>query len=188
MSGVAASGRHDVAEYFALAECGVISPDDHVELLDGLIVAMSPQAPLHAATVYHVEHLLLRKLAPHLLVRVQMPFVASATSAPEPDICVVSGPPQRYVDRHPSSAVLVVEVSDTTLIQDRITKASIYAAAAVPWYWIVNVREHCVECFTRPDAEARRYADLVRAAGATILPLPSLSTEIAADDLFPRTP
>ena len=65
-------------------------------------------------------------------VRVQLPLVTAPDSAPGPDVAVVPGRDAAYDQAHPASAILVVEVADTSLIQDRLTKASIYAAAGIP--------------------------------------------------------
>ena len=63
-----------------------------------------------------------------------------------------------YLERHPTRALLVVEVSDTSLQQDRLSKSRIYAGAGIPDYWIVNLRDDCVEVFRQPDATRRVYA------------------------------
>src|SRR5213594_4128821 len=95
--------RFTVERFFALVDEGMLQPDDRVELLEGVIVAMAPSN------------------APH----------ASATSR-------VPGTHEAYDDAHPRTALLVVEVADSSLAQERITKAAMYAAAAIPEYWIVN--------------------------------------------------
>jgi len=145
------------ARYFAMVDEGLIAPDDKVELLEGLIVAMSPQSPEHATTVWKTVHALERALAGRALVRCQVSFLASERSVPEPDVCVVEGSVDDYSRCHPRCALLMVEVAASTLAPDRLTKSRIYAAAAVPEYWIINVRDRVVEIYTQPDAAARIY-------------------------------
>jgi len=157
--------RVSPARYFELTECGIIAPDDRVELLDGLIVSMAAQSPPHASTVYHVEHTLLRKLGFDTVIRAQMTFLAGDESVPEPDLAVVPGTPEDYWERHPSKAHLIVEVAQSSVIQDRITKAAIYARAGIPCYWIVNVRDRCVEVFREPDRWKAEYGSVLRATG-----------------------
>ena len=177
---------YDVDSYFALVECGVIAPDDRVELLEGLIVSMAPPSPMHGAVVHHVEHLLSRRLGPDTLVRVHMTFLAGPRCVPEPDVAVVPGSNTDYLRRHPTAAALVVEVADSSLVQDRITKAAIYAGAGVPAYWIVNLRDNDVECFTEPDRAGRCYRKTLRARGATTLPIPAYPhLVIHAAEMFP---
>jgi len=157
--------RVSVSRYFELAKCGIISPDDRVELLEGLIVSIDAQSAPHASTVYRVEHLLNHRLGSGGVVRTQMAFLAGDASAPQPDVAVVPGSPDDYCERHPSKAHLIVEVAHSSVIQDRLTKAAIYARAAVPCYWIVNLRDRCVEVFGGLDRSKADYASVVRATG-----------------------
>lgn len=69
---------------------------------------------------------------------------------PEPDALVVRGVRGQFTDRHPTEAVLIVEVSDSTLTADKTTKASLYARAEIPEYWIVNLVDEQVEVLRRP--------------------------------------
>ena len=163
--------RLNVGEYFALVEEGRIGPDDRVELLEGIILSMIPQTPLHAAGVMCVEHVLREALPAAAILRVQMPFLASEISVAEPDVAVVAGNESDYIDRHPSSALLLVEVADSSAVQDRLTKAPIYAAAGIRDYWLVNLRDECVEVFSDPLPEERRYRRSEKSSGSGILTL-----------------
>ncbi|MFN2377935.1 MAG: Uma2 family endonuclease [Candidatus Binatia bacterium] len=162
-------GRYSVERYFEMAECGILAPDDRVELLEGLIVAMAPQSPSHVSAVHQVQHLLESRLPRGVVVRCQASFLAGASSVPEPDIAVVPGRAEDYWQRHPSEAHLIVEVALSSLIQDRLTKSAIYAAAGIPCYWIVNLRDNCIEVFGGPIPEQGRYGSAVRATGSDVL-------------------
>jgi Uma2 family endonuclease len=151
--------------YFEMMECGIISPDDRVELLDGLLVAIAPSTPPHDSTIHRVQYALLRKLGLDVLVRVQSSWIAGTASVPQPDIAVVPGDPDSYFERHPASAHLLVEVAQSSVLQERVTKASIYARAGVPCYWIINVRDRCVEAFRDPDRFKACYNETQRATG-----------------------
>jgi Uma2 family endonuclease len=74
-------------------------------------------------------------------------------SEPEPDVMIVRGHRRDYRDRHPGprDIVLVIEVSDTTLQRDRTLKKRIYARASIPVYWIINLPEQQIECYTHPS-------------------------------------
>ena len=89
-------------------------------------------------------------------MRVQLPLDLSANSQPEPDLAVVLRDPGHFKS-HPSQALLVVEVADSTLDYDRETKKHLYLGAGIPEYWIVNVRERTVEVY-REDGD-RVYAE-----------------------------
>ncbi|MGH2361962.1 MAG: Uma2 family endonuclease, partial [bacterium] len=86
------------------------------------------------------------------------------------------------------TALLIVEVADSSLIQDRLTKAAIYAAADVPEYWLVNLRDDCVEVSRSPSAHARQYAEsriARRGERITLVALPDAS--VLVDELLPGT-
>jgi len=123
--------RYTRERYFALVEEGLLRADDRVELLEGMIVATSPQNPRHASATTRVYDALREALGRRAVIRVQLPLIAGAYSVPEPDVAVVPGRPADYDDAHPTTALLVVEVADSSLVEDRLTKAAIYAAADI---------------------------------------------------------
>src|SRR5262249_27668440 len=86
-------------------------------------------------------------------VRVQS-AITTTDSEPEPDVAVVRGPARRYVRSHPRSKdiAVIVEVADTTLLEDRKDKGRVYARARIPIYWIVNLPGAKVEVYTQPMA------------------------------------
>ena len=184
-----AAARYTVERYFRLVDDGLIERDDRVELLEGVVVSMSPQNPPHATTVSKVARALAALVGERGAVRVQLPFLAGAASVPEPDVAVVPGSEDAYMTTHPTTALLVVEVADTSLAQDRLTKAAIYAAAGVPQYLLVNLRDDCVEVFRRPDPVARAFGDVGIARRGERVRLDALGAlEISVDALLPRPP
>jgi Uma2 family endonuclease len=179
------SVRYSAKEYFALVDEGLISPDERVELLDGLIVAMSPQNPAHAATTWRIQTRLTNCLDGRAMVRCQLPVIAGTYSVPEPDIAVVPLRDDEWQFEHPNICHLAVEVADSSLAQDRLTKSRIYAAAGVENYWIVNLRLRRVEWFAAPDSTARVYSSSGVAAGDEMLPPTVFELRLRAEDLFP---
>jgi Uma2 family endonuclease len=172
--------------YLGLVEGGVLGPDDRVELLEGVIVAIPPQNPQHAAAIGRVDDALRNAIGTRAVVSVQAPLVIGGYSVPEPDVAVVPGKRSDYDHAHPTTALLVVEVADTSVLQDRLTKAAIYAAAAIPEYWLVNLRDDCVEVFRAPESAASRYATTLiahRGERLDIVALPGAS--VAVGDLLP---
>jgi Uma2 family endonuclease len=125
---------------------------DHlrVELIGGEIVQMPPIGPEHGSTVDQTMQSLGRRLPtkPYYL-RVQNPL-RLGDSEPVPDIAIVPGKPSDYRTQHPTTALLVIEIADTSLEYDRTEKMSLYAAAGIPEYWIVNLVERCVEVYREP--------------------------------------
>jgi len=182
-------GHYTADQYFALAECGILSPDDRTELLDGLIVAMAPPTPLHCSVVNRVQVALQRKFGLDVNVRVQSTFVAGSASAPEPDLAVLPGTPEDYEQRHPAKAHLLVEVSLSSLVQDRLTKSAIYARAGVPCYWVVNLRDHCVEVYREPDRWNSVYSVIERKTGRDTLTVDAFpGVTFTAVELLPSRP
>ena len=178
--------RYTVERYLGLLDEGVLSPDDRVELLQGVIVAEPPSDPPHATGVNLAASVLTGAVGARAAVRVQVPLVVGRLSLPEPDVAVVPGHLRDYSTRHPTSALLVIEVADSSLVQDRLTKAAIYAAGGIPDYWIVNLRTRTVEVFRAPDPEAARYRQTTTAAAGTRLELVALpSVTVLVDDLLP---
>jgi Uma2 family endonuclease len=179
--------RCTVDRYFALAADGAIAPDDRVELLSGVIVAMSPQSARHAAAVTRARDALLAALAGRAVVREEKPLIVGTASVPEPDLAVV--PAETALDEaaHPTMALLVVEVAESSLAQDRLTKAAIYALAGIPEYWIVNLRDDRVEVLRRPG-DATWAERLVAPRGTTLTPVAFPDTTVQVDDLLPRPP
>ncbi len=133
-----------------MTEAGVLTPEDRVELIDGEILTVTPQSSAHATGVSLVHDALRVALGHDVHIRVQLPLALGADSEPEPDVAVVAGSIRDYREAHPHSALLVIEVADTTLAYDRDVKGSVYARAAVPEYWIVNLAASLVEVYRDP--------------------------------------
>jgi Uma2 family endonuclease len=176
-------------EYDRLAEAGILAPDERVELLEGEIVTMTPQHGPHAAAIGLAEAALRRAFGSAHWIRIQLPLIVDPDSEPEPDLAVVSGSPRQYVSEHPRTALLVVEIADSTLERDRMYKSPIYARAGIPEYWIVNLTERCLEVYRDPVAPPGRppsYRSSQKLSlSATIAPLAAASASVAVADLLP---
>jgi Uma2 family endonuclease len=177
-------------EYYRLGELGFFH-GQRVELIEGRLMVHSPQNALHADTLYSVHDLLRNVFGPGYCARCQLPLDLGQPTEPEPDVAVVVGPHQQYRNAHPTSAVLVVEVSDTTLSYDRDRKGSLYARAGIQGYWIVNVVDRQVEVYRDPQPDPTapsgyRYSSrTVLRPPATVNPLELPQTTIAVADLLP---
>ena len=182
----AAPARWTAEEYLALVDRGVLGPDDRVELLEGVIVSMAPHNVPHAAGVGRVENALHRAIGDRAVVRVQLSLPLGAHSVPEPDAMILPGPIENYDHAHPTTALLVVEVADSSLKQDRLTKRAIYAAAGILDYWIVNLPDACVEVRRTPEPETRRYKNVsIFRRGDTLEVAALPGVRIAVSDLLP---
>ena len=152
--------------YERAVEAGVFRPDERLELIEGEIICKMTMNTPHATGIRLLEKYLNRAFAEGFDVRSQLPFALNDRSEPEPDIAVVPGSPRDYELEHPAAAVLIVEVSDSTLAADRARKAELYARACIPEYWILNISERTLEVRRLPaqtlELSVRHAYQLVR--------------------------
>jgi Uma2 family endonuclease len=144
--------RMTLEQYEALVASGVFTKRDRFHLINGYLVAKMTQNPPHCVADQSRGKALDRTIPDGWHVRPAMPVrLPTQISEPEPDRCVVRGAIHDYLRRHPEPAdiALIVEVSDTSLAEDR-KMARVYAAAGIPIYWIVNLVHRQVEVYTNP--------------------------------------
>ena len=134
-------------EYDRLVDAGVFD-GERLELLWGLIVTMSPQGAPHAWVIQVLTQPFVERLGSQANLRVQLPLAVSEYSEPEPDLALVVRSDE-WRKRHPETALLVVEVSGSSLRVDR-KKTRLYAAAGCPETWVVDVEAGHVEVYTDP--------------------------------------
>jgi Uma2 family endonuclease len=136
---VAVDALHRISpdEYRRLIEAGVFDEDARIELIDGLLVDMSPKTRAHEnAIAWLNRHVVLNVDPGRYEVRVGAPLT-TGTSEPEPDLTVIPHSAPR--PHHPATASLVVEVAVSSRTRDLIDKPPIYAQAGVPVYWVVDL-------------------------------------------------
>jgi len=177
--------RITVDEYHRMIAAGILGEDERVQLVSGTLVAMTPQGGPHARVIQRLNRLLVRAVGDDLVVRPQLPLTLVDDSEPEPDLAVVRAGDAESRERHPRTALLVVEVAGESLPLDRQAKAVLYARAGIPEYWIVNLAESTVEVRREPDPASGFYRTKAIARGGDTLiaaSVPGLSVGVA--DLF----
>ena len=132
-------------QYDALVDTGLLEGEP-VELLEGVLVEVSPQGAEHVDAITLLNRWLVPRLPDPWLLRVQAPLAATDRSEPEPDLAVA----QRTVGHHPSTAALAIEVAVSSHRTNLLVKARIYAAAAVTEYWVIDVPAREVVVHTEP--------------------------------------
>ncbi len=147
--------RWSVEKYHEMIDAGILTDDDPVELLEGLLVYKMPKKPPHTLTTDLTRESLARLLPPGWHVKGEAP-ITTEDSEPEPDVTVIRGARRDYSERHPGPGdiALVIEVADTTLRRDRGLKKRLYARAGIPVYLIINLPERQIEVYTSPTGEA----------------------------------
>ena len=176
-------------EYYQMADLGWFQ-DQRVELIDGEIIEMPAQRNTHVVAVDMVQEALKAAFGKGSWVRMQAPLLLRSHSAPEPDAAVVQGSRSDFND-NPTTALLVVEVSDTALTYDAGLKANLYSAAGIAEYWIVNLVSRRLEVRRNPLSDetapfGHRYADLsLHQRGDSVTPLARPQSRVAVADLLP---
>lgn len=173
-----------VEAYDKAVEAGLFGPDDKVELLEGEVYKIAAMLPGHSTAVRKLTRLVGRQLDPALwAVGCQVPVRLSDRSEPEPDLWVAEGADDTYERRHPGPAdlVLVVEVADTSLAQDRQSKIPAYAGAGVPYAWLVSLPDKAITTYSGPVPAERRYehASVYHAGEKVTHPLTGFSVDLA---------
>jgi len=136
-------------DYYRLAELGVLREDERVELIEGEILQMAPIGPEHVAATHSLYDRLRRVFGKGYVVRMQSPL-SLGDSEPQPDLAVVAGSPSDFQHAHPTHAVLVIEVAQSSLPYDREVKSSLYARAGIPDYWVLDLENRRLEVYRDP--------------------------------------
>jgi Putative restriction endonuclease len=150
--------RFTVGEYYRMGETGVLGPEDRTELLEGEIFQMSGIRPRHLGCTNRINDAFTAAFRGRAVVSPQHPVRLDDYSEPQPDLALLAMREDFYSSKTPQAAdaVLVVEVSDTTLHFDSDVKLPLYAAARVPEVWIADLEAGVLRVFREPAG--RRYA------------------------------
>ena len=159
-------------------------------LIEGELIEMPNPGPVHNSALGLADYCFKAIFARGYWVRVQMPMVLGINTDPLPDLAVVAGDP-RTVVANPETARLVLEVSDSTLSYDRGEKASLYAAAGIADYWVVDVVNRQVLVHRDPKLNATAkygssYSSVTALSpGQSIAPLAAPQRAVDAGELLP---
>ncbi len=174
-----------VKDYEKMIDIGIFDEDDRVELLDGVIVEMSPKKTRHTIVNYLIGEFFQDNFRRQTIIRLQEPIILDDFSEPEPDAVLAKLPLLKYLDTHPTAAdiLLVVEVSDTTVGKDR-RKAFNYARAGIVQYLLFNLNTNEVEDYREPGADGYRSKQTYTVKdNFTLAAFPETIIEVSA--LFP---
>ncbi len=142
----------NVTEYYRMAEAGILTAADRVELIAGEIVKMSPIGLRHAACVGRLTELFGRGLNQTAIVWVQNPIQLDEYSEPQPDVTLLKRRADFYAGAPamPPDVLLVIEVADTTAMSDRNVKVPLYARAGIPEVWLIDLPQDLIEIYAQP--------------------------------------
>src|SRR5262249_3408415 len=112
-----------VDRYERMAASGILTEDDRVELLDGLVVTKMTKGEPHPAALIDTRDRLLPLIPPGWHVRTEAPVRTTNFDEPEPDVAIVRGKARDYValNRPPDATeiALVIEIAESSLARDR---------------------------------------------------------------------
>lgn len=172
-----------VEEYHQMVESGILN-ERRVELINGIILEMSPEGTEHAYFEENLVKKLERLTAGRAYVRESKPITLS-NSEPEPDIVVAKLPRSQYIEHHPfpENIELVVEVSKATRSYDISTKKALYAKEKIPEYWVVDIKNRKLIVYRFPEAEDYQQSREFSAT-ETVSPLGFEDISIPVSDIF----
>jgi Uma2 family endonuclease len=168
-----------IDDYHQMIQTGLLV-DRRVELLQGLVVEMAPEGPEHAEVSTDADEWFTAQAQGRYRVRVAKPItLAPDASEPEPDLALVR--PQSYRQSHPTAAdlFLVVELSQTTLTKDTGAKRQIYARAAIPEYWVVNLQDRTLIVYRQPQEGDYQQVETYRQGEVALLAFPDVVVPVA---------
>jgi Uma2 family endonuclease len=147
--------RMTIDQFEQMAAAELIPREARVELINGVLVDMSPIGDGHVFMVAKLHHVLVRLLEGRAAVFDQSSFECGDTSLPEPDLVAVPWPYERYARRRPNAgdAQLIIEVADSSLRYDRAIKEPLYARHGIPEYWLVDLVHLQVHVHVDPTAD-----------------------------------
>lgn len=168
-----------IADYHRMVEAGIFG-DCHVELLQGKIVDMTPEGPLHTHNGKGTAQFLRQYLQRQTWIQESRPITLS-TSEPEPDLAIVRLPWSQYRQRHPdpSEVYWLIEISDSSMAIDSGYKLKIYASAGIPEYWIANLRKQQVRVYRHPESDHYRSVETYHDGELTPLAFPTLRVSVS---------
>lgn len=172
--------RFSFAEFEQMSESGLFA-GEHVELLNGEIFVKGMQGPKHARAIRHLNKIFGELFTDKAVVSPQLPLILLSPPPDfvEPDMALLQLPETLYDERNPTSidALLIIEVSDTTLERDQNAKLRAYARNQIPEYWILNLHNNQLEVNRNPDGddylETHKYK-----AGQVVAPLEFSDTQL----------
>ncbi len=158
-----------VDDYHRMAEAGILSEDDRVELIHGEVLRMSPIGPRHNAAIFRATRALVRITGEKAIVGVQGSVRLDLYDEPQPDLYLLRPKDDFYASGHagPSDILLIIEVADSSLQYDQTIKRDLYAETGVPEYWISDLQSDCVITYT--GLHEGRYQRSRRAARGEVL-------------------
>ncbi len=155
--------RFRVEDFRKMTEAGILPEESGWEVIDGYLIDKMSIGSKHASTVKRLNKLLTALAGNDAIVSIQDPVHIDDYNEPEPDVALLKPREDFYAESHPTphDVLLLIEVSDSTIEYDREIKKTLYADAEIAEFWLVNLREETVECYSQPKNGTYRLARIL---------------------------
>ena len=146
-------------EYHQLTEIGFFKEDDscarrmhHIQLINGELIEMVSKGRAHETCLRNLLRELPKMIGDRGTLQSQAPIIIPPKSEPEPDFAIIKNRYDNYLLSHPQGTdiLLVIEVADSSIDYDQKVKIPLYAKAGIVDYWIFNLLDNCLECYSEP--------------------------------------
>ncbi|MFN9400036.1 MAG: Uma2 family endonuclease [Dolichospermum sp.] len=146
-------------EYHQLTEIGFFKEDDscarrrhHIQLINGELIEMVSKSRAHETCLRNLLRELPKMIGDRGTLQSQAPITIPPKSEPEPDFAIIKNRDDNYLSSHPQGTdiLLVIEVADSSIDYDQKVKIPLYAKAGIVDYWIFNLLDNCLECYSEP--------------------------------------
>lgn len=139
-------------EWKRLGEANIFPPGSRVELINGEIIDMAPIGSNHSGQINRLNQILARIAPDRFIISIQNPVQLGDLSEPEPDLMLLKPNDDFYSSQHPqaSDVLLLIEVADSSLKFDQNQKLRLYALHNIPEYWLLNLKDSCIEVYRQP--------------------------------------
>ncbi len=145
----------DINEWQKLGDANIFPSESRLELIDGEILEMAPIGCNHSGHLNRINKLFTVLTADCADTSVQNPLQLGDLSEPEPDFMLLKPTADFYCSRHPNAddVLLLIEVADSSLSFDQNQKLRLYARHNIPEYWLLNLKDSCIEVYRQPHED-----------------------------------
>jgi Uma2 family endonuclease len=177
--------RFTVTEYQQMAELGIFSIGERLELIDGYVMTKAAKSLAHSCATMLIQELFSHRIRETYCVRNQDPICLNIHSEPEPDVAIVQLDSLEYSTHHPTpdEVLLVIEVADSSLKYDLEVKAPLYGKSRIPEYWVVDVADRKLHVFREPN-ELGYQLEWVLRESMTVEPIAFADWTIGVSELL----
>lgn len=177
--------RFRAEDFRKMTEVGILPEESGWEVIDGYLIDKMSIGSKHAGIVNKLNRILIFLLGSETVVAIQNPVHLDEYNEPEPDIALLKPREDFYTNSHPTApdVLLLVEVSDSTVEYDREIKKTLYAAAGIVEYWLINLQNNTVEVYSQPKDGNYRLARILE-SGETIEAVAVANLKLPIDEIL----